>query len=336
VLLALSLQVVAQTPVPTTPVSLISVTIPGAATAAVPGNRTVSIPLLKPAEFTGRVTSLDNATSFSLANANLPNLTTPPRLVRVKSSSVAGHVGRFFLITGNTAARVTVDLNGTGLSNVNGAIGVGDACEILPANTLGNVFGDASRPPALKAGATANEADNVYLWNGTGWDAFFWTGAVGSPVNIWKLTGTTDRTNTVIFPDDGVFIVRRDATPVNLTLVGTVPTTTEQSAISGAGGTFLGHRFPVDTTLAALGLATIPGWRAGATANTADTVRIWNNASNNWDTYFWTGTVGTPNNIWKRTGATNRGDTPIPAGTAVYIEHSGAAFTLTQPPPYTP
>ncbi|MCE9609337.1 MAG: hypothetical protein K8R23_03820 [Chthoniobacter sp.] len=333
-----------QTTATTTPVGFVTVTIPAAPSANVPSSRALSIPLYKSADFVGAVAAVDSVNQLSLTGAAFTvgqfASTTAPRLVRVKTSATAAHVGKFFIITANTATQLTVDLTGTGVTNIADVITAGvtpDTVEILPANTIGTVFGNASTLPTLAAGATASAADNVLLWNGTAWDTYFWTGTAGSPNNIWKRTGNTDRSNTVIYPDDGVFVVHKDTgSQAVITLMGTVPSTSEQSDIGASGNSFLANRFPTDTTLGSLGLHLLPGWSSGATANSADTVNVWNATTSAWDTYFWTGLIGSPNNIWKRTGNTDRSSTVISAGTAIYIAHTGASLNLTQALPYTP
>jgi uncharacterized protein (TIGR02597 family) len=328
----------AQTTATTTPAGFITVNFPAAPSASTPSLTALSVPLYKPADFTGGVGTIDSANQFTLTGAAwTPGAfasATAPRLVRIKSGS---GTGKFFVVTGNTNNQLTVDLTGTGVANINTVVSTSPStqCEVLPANTLGNVFGTGATPPTLKPGATANDGDNVLLWNGSGWDTYFWTGVVGTPNNIWKRSGTIDRSNVIIYPDDGVFVVRREtASATSVTLLGTVPSTSEQSGIP-SGSTFLGNRFPIDTTLGGLGLQNIPGWDAGVTSSDADNVLILN-VSGGWDTYFWTGTEGSPNNIWKRSGTIDRSSTPIPAGTAVFITHPGGAVTLTQSLPYTP
>lgn len=328
----------------TVPVGFTTITIPAAASATSPSSTALSIPLYKTPDFAGPVASIDSTTSFTLTGAaftagQFANATAP-RLVRVKSSTTAGHIGKFFVVTANTTNQITVDLTGTGVANIADVVSAGatpDSVEILPANTIGSVFGNATTLPTLTAGATSATADNVLLWNGAAWETYFWTGTVGTPNNIWKRTGNLDRSNVVIYPEDGVFVVRRStASATTVTLIGSVPSTSEQSGIAASGSTFLANRFPTDTTLGALGLHTLPGWVAGATSTDADKVFVWNSTNGVWETYFWTGTVGTPNNIWKRTGNLDRSSTPIPAGTAVFISHTGAGLNLVQALPYTP
>lgn len=326
----------AQTTATTTPVGFVTVTIPAATNATTPSNRALSFPLYKAADFVGAVASVDSVNQFTLTGAAWTAgqfaVSTAPRFVRIKTGT---NTGKFFLVTANTTNQLTVDLTGSGvtaLSTILTTTPTADTCEVLPANTIGSVFGNASNPPVLLAGATSDVADNVLLWNGTTgvWDKYFWTGT------IWKRTGGVDRSNVVIYPDDGVFVVHRTLASVSLNIMGTVPSTNEQSGVSSSGATFLANRFPIDTTLGALGLQNIPGWVAGGTSDAADVVYVWNGTTNVWDKYFWTGSVGSPVNIWKRTGNVDRSNTVISAGTAVFITHTGSAFDLAQTLPYTP
>ena len=325
----------AQTTATTTPVGFVTRTIPAAVNSTTPSNTTVSIPLYAAADYVSTVASIDSVSQFTLTGAawiaGQFAASTAPRLVRVKTSTaVPANVGKFFLVTANTTNQLTVALP-SGTANINTALSVGDSCELVPANTLGSVFGTTTNPPKLTGGATPDVADNVYIWSGTSWDPYFWTGT------IWKKTGNTDRKNTIIYPDEAVFVIRRDTTSsAVLTFMGTVPSTAERTEIDALGSTFLPNRFPVDMTLGtvvgstapALNLQNIPGWVPGATPDVASNVHIWNGTA--WDPYFWTGT------IWKKTGNIDRSNTVIPTGTGVFIVNRGSAVTLTQVLPYVP
>ena len=330
----------------TTPVGFITRTIPVAVDANTPSNTTISVPLYATPDYVSTVASLDSATQFTMTGAawtpGAYATTAAPRLVRVKASTaVPANIGKYFLVSGNTANQLTVTLP-VNVGNVNTAISVGDSCEVVPANTLGSVFGTAATtPPQLKAGLTTDDADDVLIWDGTTFVTYFWTGNVGSPANIWKKTGNLDKSGTVIYPDEAVFVIHRDtAAAVTLTLMGTVPSTAEQTVIAASGSTFISNRFPVDVTLGTVAVPTMPalnlqniaGWIGGATSDVADNVFIWNAGLGTWDTYFWTGSGG----IWKKTGNLDRSNTVIPAGTGIFISHGASALTLSQALPYTP
>lgn len=319
----------------TTPVGFITVTIPAAVDASTATNATVSIPLYNTADYVSTVASLDGANQFTMTGAAwtagaYANVAAP-RLVRIKTSTaVPANIGRAFLITANTTSQLTVNLP-TGVANINTVLSVGDSCEVVPANTLGSVFGPTA--PAFQAGASAGSADNVLLYNGTNWETFYNNGT------NWKKAGNlTNQNNTIIYPDEGLFITRIALTPLVLTFMGTVPSTAEQTNLLGAGSTFLGNRFPVDATLGSLGLQNSTNWTSGASANSADNVFLWNGT--NWVTYYYTGLLGSPNNIWKKAGtigSTDFGITPVLTGTSVFVTRNDAgSAVLTQNLPYTP
>ena len=320
----------AQTTVTTNPVGFIAKTIAAAANATTPSGTTLSFPLYNAPDFVSTVASIDNNTQFTLAGAAWVAgqfaVASAPRLVRVKSSVTASNVGRFFLVIANTTNQLTVTL-ADGVTDIHSALTVGDTCEVVAANTLGSIFGTVANPPTLQAGSTSATADNVLLFNGVTWVPYYWTGL------IWKLTGPTDRSGVVIYPDESVFVIRRAVgSSATITNLGAVSSSAEQSYIAGGGSTFLSNRFPTDTTLGGLGLQNISGWIAGATSSTADKVLLW--IGNTWATYYYTGTIGSPQNIWKLTGNTDRSNVVIPAGTGFFIIHAGAPLNLPQPLPY--
>ena len=332
-----SAEVIAQTTATTIPVGFITKTVPAGAVGS-PSSAIVSIPLYATAVFTSAATAV-NANAVTLASAAFTTLPNPqfavpavaplqgianPHLLRVKTGT---GTGLFFAITGNTANSVTVALPPS-VATLVGVVSVNDSCEIVPANTLGSVFGNATTPPTLTGGANLAAADNVYLFNGASWVAYYYSSAS----SYWKQSGNADRSNTVIFPDDLAFISRKDTSgPANITLMGTVPSTLEQSELP-TGSIAFANRFPVDMTLAGLGLQNLPGWVPGPNAATADNVYLFSGTA--WVKYYFSNTVGS--SWWKQSGNADRGTTPISAGTGVFIVRSGALGLLSQALPYTP
>jgi len=327
----------AQTTAVTNPVGFITKTIAGAINATTPTNTTLSFPLYNAPDFVSSVVSIDSNTQFTLNGASWVAgqfaVASAPRLVRVKSSVTASNIGRFFLVSANTTNQLTVTL-ADGVTDIHAALTVGDTCEVVAANTLGSIFGTLANLPTLQAGSTAGTADNVLLFNGTTWVTYYWTGSVGTPANIWKQAGNIDRSGVIIYPDEAVFVIRRAVgSSAVITNIGTVSTSAEQSFIAAAGSTFLSNRFATDLTIGGLGLQNLPEWLAGSTSSTADKVLSWNGTT--WVTYYWTGSVGTPNNIWKQAGNIDRSGVAIPAGTGVFIIHAGAPLNLSQALPYS-
>src|SRR5258708_3831097 len=144
-----------QTTAATTPVGLMKVTIPAASSTTTPKKTTLSVPLYGTADFSGLVVSVDSINQFTLAGAtwtaNQFADPTAPRLARVMASATAAHVGRFFLVSGNTTNGQLQVVLPSGVSTVASAVGVGDTCEVVPARTLGTLFGTASTPFATGA-----------------------------------------------------------------------------------------------------------------------------------------------------------------------------------------
>ena len=324
----------AQTTATTVPVGFITATIPAAPSLTNPSNAVVSIPLYQTAVFQSTVATVGpTATKFTMSGAAFGNLTTVPHLVRVKTSVTPSHVGKTFLISANTATELTV----SGIANVSTAVSVGDACEVVPASTLAKVF--QSVLPQIKKSSDPLTADNVLIWTGVTWGYYYYD-PTGGPVGTggWQLDGDLDpQDNTVIYPDEAVFIIRRLTTPLSLVLMGTVPSTAEKTDIAGGtpsipGYTFISNRFPVGTTFGSLALQTLPGWISGVEPTVADKALLWNGTT--WSTFFYDPTNGG----WQLDGDLDpQNNTPIPATSALFVvRRGGATQTLAQALPYVP
>lgn len=286
----------------------------------------VSFPLYRPPVYTAAATSVTDGSPTSTCqvngfNAGTTDVITNPHLLRVKAATDTSHVGRFFLITAASGDQLTLST-----TTLSASLSIGDTCEVLPANTLASVFGN---PPVAgwQQGASANSADNIYVWSGTGWLTYFYSNSSGS----WLQSGSFGpKNNTILYPDEGVFIARLGTSPISLVTTGTVPTTTERTDMNAAGSTFMSNRFPVDTQIGAIGIQSTTGWVSGSSANTADKVLVWNGTG--WLTYFYNGTN------WKKSGFFGNFDTDvIAAGTSIFVTRASAtATTLVQSLPYTP
>ncbi len=214
--------------------------------------------------------------------------------------------GRFFTITANTADSLTLAANNT-------TFGVGDTFEIFPAHTLGSLFGSTAPAFGLQTGSSESSADLVRCIVGGTWVSYFHNGTQ------WRTTAdATSQNNTVIPPDQGVFVVRRGASSLDITLQGAVSITAESSAITGTGQGVLGPRFPLPTTLASLGVHSCSGWRKARSASLADTLLFWNGGD--WSVFYHSGSS------WRKAGASSTQDsTAIPAGEAVLIRRKDGA-----------
>ncbi len=317
----------AQTTATTTPVGVINVTIPAAANASTPSNTTLSIPLYAPADYISTVATIPSATEFTLTGAAWQAgqfaVASAPRFVRIKASTtVPANIGRIFLVSANTTNQLTVTL-ADGVTDIHSVLSVGDVCEVLPANTLGTVFGTTT--PVLHADPDPALADNVYILNAGEWEIYYHNGT-----NWRKSGGLGNKNDTIMYPDEGMFIVRVLTSPVVLTLRGTVPSTAERTDLAGTASTFLANRFPVDTQLVNTGIHLTPDWVTGA-AEDADLVYAWNGGLSEWEIFYHNGTS------WRKAGGLgNKDTTVIPSATAIVVSRKNGTVTLSQPLPYTP
>jgi len=349
--LAFTVSLTAQT-VSTLPVGFNTATIAAAASATSPTGNVVSAPFYQIATFQGAVTSIDSSNQLSFSGANLPNLTATPFLAHVKTGN---STGRFWVITANTTTQITLDISDVdstpdvkGYPIVTGAptvsqtqMAVGDSVEIVPANTLASLFGVTGNGN-FQTGASAAVADNILLYNqkSKAWDTYYNNGT------HWRLGSSLNPNldNTVVLPDRGMFILRRNTSATSVTFLGTVPSTDEKTDIPGPGSAFISNRYPVDMTLGTGDTTNktqlnfnvkVANWKTGSSASQADNVLLWNTASKTWDTYYHNGTH------WRVSNSLNPNlDAQIvPLGAAMFIvrqnSSSGISPTFAQSLPYT-
>ena len=312
----------AQTATATTvPVGYQQVTVAAAIDSVNPTGSVISVPFYQPAIYAGLVTSVDSASTLSSSTANWTanQFTTTPYLIHLKSGP---SVGRYFLITANTATQLTVSTRGYDLTQV---AATNNTFEIVPTYTLATLFGASTVP--FQTGTNFSTADNVLLWDGTIWSIYYHNGT------NWRRSGSlTNQNNVIIYPDEGIYITRRATSALALTFLGTVPSANESSDLVGPGSTFLSNRFPVDITLSNVGFQNLPNWLNGTNVAVADNVYLWNGTA--WNLYYFNGTN------WRRSGSLQSADaTVIPSGSAVFVVRksnaSGANSSLVQALPYS-
>jgi len=317
--------------VTTVPVGFIRVAVAGAQDAANPSLTAVSIPFYGTALYAGAVTGLAGSQTVVVNGAGWTpgQFVSAPSFFRIKSGAATG---AFFPVASNTATELLLNTGGVALvgGTPNGQnqvpVMAGDKFEVVPANTLGGVFGSVAVP--FQTGASAAVADNLLFFNGTGWGVYYHNGSV------WQSPGVAgDQAGAVIPPDSAVFVVRRSIQPLSVYVAGTVPSTQEVLHLPLAASRFVGSRFPTDTTLAGLGLHQSPHWRSGVSASQADNVLVWNGLSGTWESFYHNGVQ------WRRAGSfLDFNAHPVPAGSGVFVvrKPGGSGDTLVSLPlPYT-
>ena len=224
--------------------------------------------------------------------------------------------------TANTADTVTIDA--TEMIRVGDltAMGIatdaatGDTFRIWPGDTLSSFFG-TPETTGIQGGASADKADTVVMTiNGTARTYFYNT---DSTPPRWSATtfGTPDASNVPILPYAGMQYSRLAATPLEFRVLGRMPVGMRKVAIKNSGTTLLAPFWPVNQTLSALGLHSLPGWLSSTSSSSADTVVLTVNGSAS--TFFHDGTN------WRRVGlgGGNANNTVVPAGASLMINKRG-------------
>jgi len=326
---AFATSLTAQT-VSTVPVGFNTVTVAANSVAA------LGVPFDRVAKFAAAVSSRTSTTltttgagwtPSSPANANsfgpFSGTGENPHVVLMKTGA---STGKRFIIDSNTADTLTITTAG----DLTTLIANGDSYQIIPCHTLSSLFGTDGA--GLNVGNTASTVDNVQIRESGAWLTYFHT---ANPSGFWARVGggATNFNNHPILPEQGFLLVRR-AGSFNFTGLGVVPSTNLLTDFPAAAVTHFANRFPVDTTLAGLGLHSNAAWKSANSAGSADQVLI-RNASGGWDTYFHTTGVS---GFWAKIGggATNFDTFAIPIGTSMLVVRlPGTNFTLTQTLPYT-
>lgn len=320
----------------TVPVGFLKLTLP--ATTSTELRTTLNFPLANPATFSGPVASFTaNTVTVSGTPFSPGALVSTPSFVRFLSGTQAGRTIR---ITANTANTLTLDttdnsaqtvaLDGAGFS-----LAAADRFEILPANTIGSVFGGIpGKTLALVGGATEEAADAVSLYNPAtlAWEFYFYNSAL----TRWVKSGSTaDASATVIQPDESTLIVRRaNRDAVELVTLGSVPSVAPRTKVISNQAKYSSTRFPIPVTLSQLDFGA--DWVRGTSPFKADTLALWNDATQKWDSYY-----RLPAGTWRKAGdsATDQSNLSIPAGTVVGLLKRTAPSTtasfVSAPLPYS-
>jgi hypothetical protein len=331
----------AQTTVATDPVGFVTVS----AAAGTGITRTVSVlsfPLVSPEAITGvatgRITGVTaNSISNSSAGWSPGALSVPatPYVIRITSGAAKGHTFLISTSTQNTATTVTIDAEEAGQVDLT-ALGIvtgasGDTYAILACDTLATAFGTPVTTGVQGGTSTTGiGADIVQLSVAGSWRQYYYNTSSTS----WRRVGpNTLSDNIPIRPDSAVIFSRLPASPLNLTVLGTVPVSDRKALVNNSGVTFLSNSWPVSLTLGTSGIHLISGWASSATyvAATTDIVQMAVNGA--WVKYYYTG------NNWKRVGPNTLSDSvSIPVGSAFIIQKAGSASgasALVQNLPYS-
>ena len=207
-----------------------------------------------------------------------------------------------FLIEGNTADTITVVAD-SGF-NLQDSFLQTAKFFIVEATTIGELFGATSDDVKFLKGGTATDSDNIYLWDGNAWEIYWFNG------NNWTGDGFSNANDTIVFPDDGIFVIRRGTEGLPLVFTGSVPEDNQLTNIV-TGSTFVGSKYPVDTKIKDMGFLSLSGWATGGTATDSDNVYVWSGTA--WLIYWHNGSN------WTKDGFSDNNEDIIVGNSAMFI-----------------
>lgn len=260
---------------------------------------------------------------------NLYNAAHYLEVISVGGSTTATGVGTIRTISTTTASSKTITLSSAFATGISGTVGY----RVRKYWTLASVFG-ASNSSGLQGG-TAVTADQVLLWNGSGYDSYYYqTSGIGG--TGWRKAGaqTADASGTLIPPTMPVMVKRGQSATLTLSGTGAI-TGTLKGGITVAGIVqglnFVTNPYGADMTLASSGLYTGSSTTgvSGGTSSTADQVLVWNTTSNSFDAYYYLTGTG-----WRKTtdASTDAAATVLATGTGFIISRGSATgFTWSMP-----
>ena len=223
-------------------------------------------------------------------------------------------------ITNTVASTDTLQI----LDDLSQVAAAGQSYRIFKDWTLTSVFG-ASNSSGL-AGGSATTADQVQVWNGIGYDSYYYQtlglGGVG-----WRRAGAPfqDEANQPLFMEQGLLIRRLASAPTNLVLVGAVKVTPTVVPVE-TNWNFVANPYPVEMTLTSsqLYVADPTNGVSGGSATTADQVMLWHGSGFNTFYYQTSGLGGTG---WRKAGApfVDASTNTIPGGACFIVKRLFAA-----------
>lgn len=257
-----------------------------------------------------------------------------------------GPAGAYFLeIASGTGAGTTYDITGTVAAtkrinlaqNLAAGVANGVSFKIRKHWTIAAAFG-ATNSAGLQGGDDSTTADQLLVWNGSGYSVFYYQVAIPALGGTgWRSASDTfaDAGTQVIYPDDGVIVKRIASAAVNVVLMGAVKTGQSSFPIT-PGINIIANVYAAPMTLASCGLQA-SGITGGDDATTADQVQIWNGSGFN--VYYYQVAIPALGGTGWRSASdtfTDAGTTPIPVGSSIVVKRSfGPAFDwkLPQHPP---
>ncbi len=165
-----------------------------------------------------------------------------PHLLRITDTS-SNYYGRVFLINNNTQTNLDLDFSilAEGESgNTSTIFSAGISVEVVPAATLGNIFGitaggSGTLPSNWSTASSLRDtasSDWVYIWDPSlgGYSLYHYVYGTSRIADGWygSSTRSTPKNNVVIYPDEAFIIAKRTSGDVELQVEGAISSETQK------------------------------------------------------------------------------------------------------------
>jgi len=190
---------------------------------------------------------------------------------------------------------------------------------------ISNLFGSA-QDASLTAGANAGVSDMLQVWNGTGYEGYFYKNNAGT--HYWQKVGVPGATADSVPTSAGFWFLRRASGTTNLTISAQVRAISTFGHVMENGFNAFGVSFPVTVAIndAASWDWDAAGVTAGANAGVSDMLQVWNGTG--YEGYFYKNNAGT--HYWQKVGVPGATTDTIPLGAGVWFMRRSTAITVTQ------
>jgi hypothetical protein len=307
----------AQTTVTTVPVGVMTYSFSANSTAS------VGIPLLRPAIFSGVVTSASTGSiAFTSPGLNLATLISAGSSYYLEVTGHSDGVTKAYVgdrLEINEATTIT-SASGVAaidtLSNINTTSGtldflIGYNVTIRPHWTLAALFGTGAGATGLNSSTTFSSSDQVLAWNGGGWSTYWFRQNSAGSIKEWRntATGTVNQDGAVIPPGVGIY-VKKLGNALTANVMGEVRTNRFIRNLDSSTQ-LIALGYPVDSSPVQLGLTTTSGFTAATTFTVADQILAWSGTG--FSTYWLRRNTAGDVVQWRNTATST-------------IDHSGTAF----------
>jgi uncharacterized protein (TIGR02597 family) len=324
----------AQAQVTTDPVGFVTINVVGNAGSGQPAYTFASLGMTNAVAYQSSTTSAAGSTTLVDPNATWADNAY---------NGASGLITHYLEITSGASMGTTYDITATSASGhsltltqaLATGVASGDSYKIRPHWTIAGIFGTTSQNGL--SGGNSSTADQILIWSNAtqGYSTYYYQtsgfGGVG-----WRKSGapTVDASATVVYPDDGFIIARKQSADVAITVSGAVKTG-QTSVPVPAGYNLLGNVYATSMTLASSGLYTGDSATGvgGGNSTSADQILIWNPATSGYDTYYYQ-TSGFGGVGWRKSGAptVDASTSSIPVGATLFVNRrTGGGFNWVAP-----